>query len=210
MPKLNAAVPKYRRHKANGQAIVTLSGRDHYLGRYGSRSSKQLSDRLTGQWLTACQRQADIVQASSSKRGEAIQRAARATLGSLGQKRSQTRNYHDQRARDDKRSSCQAIPKESVSACVRSYSWLRSESPSKGLAFDDHTGNFRRFDQATSKIGRKQHVRGRGGRERATADSERQPGTKGIAISMMTALSMGLESVDLRRWDRSRFMDINA
>ncbi len=32
MPRLTQAVPKYRKHRASGQAIVTISGQDHYLG----------------------------------------------------------------------------------------------------------------------------------------------------------------------------------
>ena len=32
MPKLVASLPKYRRHKASGQAMVTIAGKDHYLG----------------------------------------------------------------------------------------------------------------------------------------------------------------------------------
>lgn len=44
-------VPKYRRHKASGQAVVTLSGRDFYLGRYGSKASRVEYDRLIAEWL---------------------------------------------------------------------------------------------------------------------------------------------------------------
>jgi integrase len=43
--------PKYRLHKPSGQAVVTLSGKDHYLGRYGSTESKAEYDRLVGEWL---------------------------------------------------------------------------------------------------------------------------------------------------------------
>lgn len=34
-------VPSYRLHKASGQAIVTIAGKDHYLGPYGSEISRQ-------------------------------------------------------------------------------------------------------------------------------------------------------------------------
>jgi integrase len=51
MPKLNGRVPKYRMHKQSGQAIVTLDGRDHYLGLHGSDQSRTLYDRLIAQWL---------------------------------------------------------------------------------------------------------------------------------------------------------------
>lgn len=51
MPKLKQAVPKYRRHRASGQAVVTLSGRDIYLGPHGSRTSINEYDRLISEWL---------------------------------------------------------------------------------------------------------------------------------------------------------------
>lgn len=37
MPTLTKAVPKYRKHKATGQAVVTIGGRDHDLGRHGTK-----------------------------------------------------------------------------------------------------------------------------------------------------------------------------
>jgi len=43
--------PKYRRHRASGQAIVTLSGRDYYLGPYGTKASRIEYDRLLAEWL---------------------------------------------------------------------------------------------------------------------------------------------------------------
>jgi len=33
-------VPSYRRHKPTGKAVVTLKGRDIYLGKYGSKESR--------------------------------------------------------------------------------------------------------------------------------------------------------------------------
>ena len=44
-------VPNYRRHKPTGQAVVTLSGKDIYLGKYGSAASKAEYQRVTGEWL---------------------------------------------------------------------------------------------------------------------------------------------------------------
>ena len=35
-----ARVPSYRLHKPSGQAVVTLDGRDFYLGAYGTPASK--------------------------------------------------------------------------------------------------------------------------------------------------------------------------
>lgn len=51
MPQLKQAVPKYRKHKATGQAIVTLSSKDFYLGPHGSKTSVNEYDRLIGEWL---------------------------------------------------------------------------------------------------------------------------------------------------------------
>ena len=45
------SLPKYRKHKASGQAIVSLSGVDHYLGPHGTKTSKLEYDRLIGEWL---------------------------------------------------------------------------------------------------------------------------------------------------------------
>jgi integrase len=51
MPRLTESLPKYRKHKASGQAIVELNGRRHYLGPYGTKASKLEYDRLVGEWL---------------------------------------------------------------------------------------------------------------------------------------------------------------
>ncbi len=32
MPALSKSLPKYRKHRASGQAVVTIAGVDHYLG----------------------------------------------------------------------------------------------------------------------------------------------------------------------------------
>jgi integrase len=45
--------PKYRRHLASGQAVVTLYGRDFYLGPHGTKASRIEYDRLIGEWLAA-------------------------------------------------------------------------------------------------------------------------------------------------------------
>jgi hypothetical protein len=44
-------IPKYRRHRATGQAIVTLNARDLYLGPYNSKASHELYDRLIKEWV---------------------------------------------------------------------------------------------------------------------------------------------------------------
>ncbi len=53
MPRFAQSAPSYRKHLASGQAIVTLQGHDHYLGRHGSVESKRNYDRLVGEWLAA-------------------------------------------------------------------------------------------------------------------------------------------------------------
>jgi len=44
-------VPGYRRHKASGQGIVTLSGKDFYLRPHGSPESYERYRELAGRWL---------------------------------------------------------------------------------------------------------------------------------------------------------------
>jgi hypothetical protein len=44
--------PLYRHHKPSHQAVVTLNGRDVYLGRYGSPESRAEFDRLLAEWLS--------------------------------------------------------------------------------------------------------------------------------------------------------------
>ena len=56
MPKLANSSPKYRRHKASGQAVVTIGGKDIYLGPHGSKASKAEYDRLVGEWLVSGRR----------------------------------------------------------------------------------------------------------------------------------------------------------
>ncbi len=51
MPKLLNSQPKCRRHKASGQAIVTLDCQDFYLGPHGSKISMSEYDRLVAEWL---------------------------------------------------------------------------------------------------------------------------------------------------------------
>ena len=48
MPCLTNSAPKYRRHRASGQAVVTLNGRDFYLGPNGTQASRREHD-----WLVA-------------------------------------------------------------------------------------------------------------------------------------------------------------
>ena len=51
MPKLTRAYPAYSKHRASGQAVVTLNGTDVYLGTHGTRASKAEYDRIIAEWL---------------------------------------------------------------------------------------------------------------------------------------------------------------
>ena len=49
MPKTN--IPTYRLHKASGQAFVELDGRRFYLGKHGSKSSREEYERRIAEYL---------------------------------------------------------------------------------------------------------------------------------------------------------------
>ena len=52
MPRMSEGrVPKYRLHKPSGLAVVTLAGRDHYLGPYKSPASRRAYRNLVAEWL---------------------------------------------------------------------------------------------------------------------------------------------------------------
>lgn len=52
MPKpATSRVPSYRRHKPTGHAVVTINGRDIYLGKWNSAASKGEYDRLIAEFL---------------------------------------------------------------------------------------------------------------------------------------------------------------
>ena len=51
MPRLTKSLPSYCRHRASGQAVVTLDGKDFYLGPHGTKTSKLEYDRLVSEWL---------------------------------------------------------------------------------------------------------------------------------------------------------------
>lgn len=53
MSQKSTRVPSYRLHKSTGQAVVTLSGHDRYLGKHGSPESQELYRRLIAEWLAA-------------------------------------------------------------------------------------------------------------------------------------------------------------
>jgi len=43
-------IPSYRHHKPSNQAFVELSGKRHYLGRYGSPESRERYKRMLAEW----------------------------------------------------------------------------------------------------------------------------------------------------------------
>jgi hypothetical protein len=57
--KMEVAMPRtlristYRCHKPTGQAVVTLNGKDHYLGKWNTKTSKAEYNLLIGEWLAA-------------------------------------------------------------------------------------------------------------------------------------------------------------
>jgi hypothetical protein len=51
MPSKPPRTPSYRLHKPTGSAVVTLGGRDVYLGPYGSDESRAAYDRVVSEWL---------------------------------------------------------------------------------------------------------------------------------------------------------------
>ena len=54
MPRVSPDfVPTYRKHKPTGQAVVTLNGKDHYLGRHDTAASKAEYDRPIAEWLAS-------------------------------------------------------------------------------------------------------------------------------------------------------------
>jgi len=50
MPRLVHTPPKYRLHKSTGRAVVTVNGKDRYLGRYGSKESRAEYARIIAEW----------------------------------------------------------------------------------------------------------------------------------------------------------------
>jgi len=52
MPRKHQKLPSYRLHKASGQAVVTLSGVDVYLGKHDNEDSRREYERVIAQWLS--------------------------------------------------------------------------------------------------------------------------------------------------------------
>src|SRR6202162_703250 len=49
---MSRRTPKYRLHKPSGQDVVTLNGRDYYLGKWNSAESRRNYDQRLAEWLT--------------------------------------------------------------------------------------------------------------------------------------------------------------
>jgi hypothetical protein len=49
MPEVR--IPKLSHHKASGQAVVRLSGKDFYVGPWNTQVARNEYDRLVGEWL---------------------------------------------------------------------------------------------------------------------------------------------------------------
>ncbi|MEX2113540.1 MAG: site-specific integrase [Pirellulales bacterium] len=50
MSNATLRIPSYRRHKATGQAVVTIGGRDIYLGKFNSADSRREYNRAIAEW----------------------------------------------------------------------------------------------------------------------------------------------------------------
>ena len=53
MPRPRKLKPDYCQDKASGRAYVKINGRKVYLGRHGTRSSRDEYDRVVGEWIAA-------------------------------------------------------------------------------------------------------------------------------------------------------------
>ncbi len=51
MPRLVNRNPSYRKHRASGQAIITIDAKDIYLVPFGTQASRNEYDRVIGEWL---------------------------------------------------------------------------------------------------------------------------------------------------------------
>jgi integrase len=72
MSATNLNTPSYRLYRRTGQAVVTLSGKDHYLGKYDSPESREKYDRLVAEWVLSGRRPAIPTAATAAKRDYTI------------------------------------------------------------------------------------------------------------------------------------------
>src|SRR4051812_16676099 len=62
---MSPQIPSYRQHRPSGQAVVTLSGKDCYLGPWKSTASKLAYERLIGEWLANSRQLPQVVAAGA-------------------------------------------------------------------------------------------------------------------------------------------------
>lgn len=55
-PKVWRITPKHRKHQASDQAVLTMAGRDHYLGPCAARPVGFESTGFIGEWRAAGRR----------------------------------------------------------------------------------------------------------------------------------------------------------
>lgn len=79
MPR-QPSIPSYRLHKPSGRAIVVLSGRTVYLGKFGTKASQTAYNRAVAEWLAANR---EAPQAIRHRAGAAIVHAG-LTVAELG------------------------------------------------------------------------------------------------------------------------------
>ncbi len=53
MARPRKLIPAYTKHRASGQAVVCIGGKDYYLGPHGTKASKLEYDRLILEWVSA-------------------------------------------------------------------------------------------------------------------------------------------------------------
>src|SRR6516165_960721 len=53
MPRRTKKLPSLRHHRPSSRAVVTLGGRDHYLGAWGSSEAQAAYDALIAEWLAS-------------------------------------------------------------------------------------------------------------------------------------------------------------
>src|SRR5687768_5396343 len=64
MPQLTHRLPKYRKHKISGQAVVTVDGKDVYLWPYGTQASRDQYDRAIKEYIANGRRRARDAEAA--------------------------------------------------------------------------------------------------------------------------------------------------
>jgi hypothetical protein len=53
LPRAANHIAKYRKHRASGQAVVSINGRELYLGPHGAKAGKLAYGRAIAEWLAS-------------------------------------------------------------------------------------------------------------------------------------------------------------